>query len=162
MSNNKCSLLSHPLKLCIRNGPVETSRGGGAIRETLHSCDTTMHFEPGLLPCYSAPLGASLTFSETLYDLCFIQIWAFLCTVTAMNCPKLKITHRAQHGRAKPVVKPFKKATADAPRPLQPSRRRSDGRYCSFSPLSVSSIDAPEKKCHRMRAGSFSRLVKTQ
>lgn len=51
-----------------------------------------MHFAPGLFPCYSAPLCACLTFSEIFYDPLLIKIWAFLRTVTAINCPKLKVT----------------------------------------------------------------------
>lgn len=54
-----------------------------------------IHFAPGLLSCYSAPLCVCLTFSGTLYDLHLIKTWAFLCTVTAINCPKLKVTNGA-------------------------------------------------------------------
>lgn len=54
-----------------------------------------IHFAPGLLSRYSAPLCACLTFSQTLYDLLLIKTWAFLCTVTAINCPKLKVTNGA-------------------------------------------------------------------
>lgn len=80
------------------------------------SCNTMMHFAPGLLPCYSAPLCACLTFSETLYDLLLIKIWAFLCTATAINCPKRKVTNgtsswRLNEARSRAIPQAFRLQT---------------------------------------------------